>query len=225
MIGNSEPARNHGTIAIAGTRPMYSSALGTLAASVSAAPYIAIVNSEAAARNQRNPDPVTWKWIPRARATTSSTATWRPVIANATIRFPTTSSAREIGAVRSSRCAPDSRSTSTPMPANIVLSGISSPIVPVATKASYSALVCRALFSAGAITSAKRIGVSSGTTSSRGVRALSWKRRCASVSTGPSRRLRGSDGTSARSGVVAVIERSLLSAQAASASSPPVRCR
>jgi len=40
---------------------------------------------------------------------------------------------REIGALSSSRCAPVSRSTSTPIPANIVFSGINSPIVPVAT--------------------------------------------------------------------------------------------
>src|SRR5439155_25030578 len=41
-----------------------------------------------------------------------------------------------------------------------------------------AALACSACLSAGAITSANMIGVSSGTTSSRGVRAVSWKRRC-----------------------------------------------
>jgi hypothetical protein len=39
----------------------------------------------------------------------------------------------EIGAARSSRCAPLSRSTITLSPENIVLSGISSPSVPTAT--------------------------------------------------------------------------------------------
>ena len=35
LIGNSEPAKNHGTIAIAGTAPMYSSCFSTRLASVS----------------------------------------------------------------------------------------------------------------------------------------------------------------------------------------------
>ena len=59
--------------------------------------------------------------------------------------------------------------------------------------------------SAGAITSANRIGVTSGTASSRGVRAVSWKRRCASVSSDASGlpSVVGSGRTS--SGVAAVI--------------------
>src|SRR5919204_1201612 len=46
-------------------------------------------------------------------------------------------------------------------------------------------LVCSAVFNAGAITSANRIGVTSGTRSSRGRLAVSWKRRRASVASGP----------------------------------------
>ena len=42
-----------------------------------------------------------------------------------------------MGADRSSRWAPASRSTITLNPENIVLSGMRSPIVPVATNASY----------------------------------------------------------------------------------------
>src|SRR5204862_5409976 len=57
VIGKSEPARNHGAIAIAGTLAMYSSWRGILLASVSAAPYIAIVSSTPAATNQRTPAP------------------------------------------------------------------------------------------------------------------------------------------------------------------------
>src|SRR5947199_2636521 len=113
-----------------------------------------------------------------------STPTWRAVIANATARFPSTSNPRGIGAARSSRWAPLSRSTITPRPATIVFSGISRPTVPVATNASYVAPVCSACFSAGAITRANMIGVSSGTTNSRGVRVLSWNRRAARVASG-----------------------------------------
>ncbi len=55
MIGKREPARDHGTIAIAGTRAMYSSARGTRPASVSATPYIPTVKSAVAARNHTTP--------------------------------------------------------------------------------------------------------------------------------------------------------------------------
>ena len=61
LIGKSEPARNHGTMAIAGTRAMYSSAFGTRLARVYAAPYMPIVNRLAAATNQTMPVPVAWK--------------------------------------------------------------------------------------------------------------------------------------------------------------------
>ena len=74
--------------------------------------------------------------MPRASAAAISTPSCSAVIASATARLPSTSSARRIGAASNSRWAPLSRSTITPMPPNIVLSGISSPIVPVATKAS-----------------------------------------------------------------------------------------
>src|SRR6478752_7305106 len=164
---------------------MYSSGLGTRAASDSAAPYMPTVKSAAPPRNQSTPGPATSKWMPRARATPIRTPIWSAVTPNATIRFPSTSSGRGTGAASSSRCAPDSRSTSTLRPANIVFSGISRPMVPVATYASYALLVCSASFSAGAITSANRIGVSSGTNSSRGVRTVRWRRRRASVASGP----------------------------------------
>ena len=45
VIGNSEPAKNHGTIATAGTRPMYSSCVRTRLASVSATPYMPTAKS------------------------------------------------------------------------------------------------------------------------------------------------------------------------------------
>ena len=80
--------------------------------------------------------------------------------------------------------------------------------------------VCSAVFSAGAITSANMIGVSSGTTSSRGVRAVSWKRRRASVASGPSE-------TGVGRGVeiaISAVDKGF-SFQAAAASESPVRRR
>ena len=115
---------------------MYSSALGTRPASVSATPYMPTVKSVAAAANQTIPVAEAWKSIPRAAATAISTTTCSAVIAKATARLPRTSSGRGIGAASSSRRAPFSRSTITLRPANIVLRGISRPIVPVATNAS-----------------------------------------------------------------------------------------
>src|SRR5262245_35935347 len=44
------------------------------------------------------------------------------------------------------------------------------------------------------MTSANMIGVSNGTTSSRGVRAVSWKRRRARVASGPNGRVRAGRG-------------------------------
>ena len=113
---------------------MNSSAFGTRPASVSATPYMPTVKSPAAAANQSTPVAVTPKPIPRATAKPISARTWKAVTARATRRLPSTSSGRGIGAARSSRCAPDSRSTITLSPENIVLSGIRRPIVPVATK-------------------------------------------------------------------------------------------
>ena len=111
-----------------------------------------------------------------------------------------------IGAASSSRWAPLSRSTITPRPANIVFSGISSPIVPWRRTPRRRPLVCSACMRAGAITSANRTGVSSGTTSSRGVRTLSWKRRATSVASGANglraTRGRGSAALGAESGHV-----------------------
>src|SRR5437763_9597848 len=59
-------------------------------------------------------------------------AIWNAVTAKATARLPNTSVGRGTGAASSSRCAPAARSTITLNPANIVLSGTSSPIVPTA---------------------------------------------------------------------------------------------
>jgi hypothetical protein len=75
VIGKSEPARNQGTIAIAGRRAMYSSLRGTRAASVSATPYMATAKSSATATNQSTPDTVGWKWIRRITANAMSTPT------------------------------------------------------------------------------------------------------------------------------------------------------
>ena len=106
-----------------------------------------------------------------------------------------------------------------------VFSGMSNPTVPIATYDSYRADVCNAVFRAGAITSANSTGVSSGTTSSRGVRAVSARRRPASVRSDcvcEGRRGRAERGL--------VRERQRTSGfsfrvQAASASRPPVRRR
>jgi hypothetical protein len=57
---------------------------------------------------------------------------------------------------------------------------------PIATKDSYPVPVCRAVFSAGAITSANMIGVNRGTTSARG----QLKAAPGSVASGPSGRTR-----------------------------------
>jgi hypothetical protein len=100
-----------------------------------------IVKRAAAATNQTTPVAVALMSMPLAITATISTATCRAVIANATARLPRTSSERGIGAASSSRWAPPSRSTITPSPANMVLSGISRPFVPVATNASYALLV------------------------------------------------------------------------------------
>src|SRR5919204_2981097 len=201
VIGKSAPARNHGTIPIAGTRAMYSSAFEMRPASVSATPYIPTVKRAPAPRNQATPAPVTSKWIPRATANPIRTAIWSAVIANATTRLPSTRSGLGIGAARSSRWAPLSRSTITLRPEKRVLSGIRRPIVPVATNDSYAEPVWSACFSAGAITRAKRIGVISGTASSRGVRAVSWKRRRARVASGASGLRIGRGRTRVSSGV------------------------
>src|SRR5437588_536531 len=55
-IGNSEPAKNHGTMAMAGTAPMYSSCLAMRLARVSAAPYITTAIRAAAAANRAMPE-------------------------------------------------------------------------------------------------------------------------------------------------------------------------
>src|SRR3954463_11058045 len=102
-IGNSEPARNHGAIAIAGTRAVYSSALGTRLASVSAAPAIATVSSTVADTNHATPLALAGKPIPRSAAAPINTAIWRAVVASVTVALASTSSGRRTGAARSSR--------------------------------------------------------------------------------------------------------------------------
>jgi hypothetical protein len=67
-IGKSAPARNHGRIAMAGTRAMYSSCLGTRLARISAMPYMPTVKSVAAPMNQPIPLTDGLKSIPRATA-------------------------------------------------------------------------------------------------------------------------------------------------------------
>ena len=51
VIGKSDPAKNHGTIAMAGTAAMYSSCSATRLAMVSATPYMPIARSDAPATN------------------------------------------------------------------------------------------------------------------------------------------------------------------------------
>ena len=72
-IGKSAPARNQGKIAIAGTRAMYSSCLGTRLARISAIPYMPTVKRAAAVVNQTIPIAVASNWIPLAIETASST--------------------------------------------------------------------------------------------------------------------------------------------------------
>src|SRR5439155_9691560 len=96
-MGNSDPPRNQGTIAIAGTRAMYSAGSGTRLARVSAAPYIPTVNIALAARNHAIPLPVASKGIPRATAATMRAVIWNAVTAKATARLPSTSVGRGTG--------------------------------------------------------------------------------------------------------------------------------
>src|SRR5262249_48018427 len=86
VSGKSAPAKNHGTIAIAGTRAMYSSCLGTRLASVSAIPYMPTARSAAAAVNHARPVAPVLKLMPRPTATTISVTIWKAVTATATER-------------------------------------------------------------------------------------------------------------------------------------------
>ena len=138
LIGNSEPAKNHGTIAIAGTRGdvllLPSDAAGER---LGDAVHRRSRTARAAATNQATPAALRVEVDAAQRARRrSARATWSAVTASATTRLPSTSSGRGIGAASSSRWAPLSRSTITPSPANIVFSGISRPTVPIATNAS-----------------------------------------------------------------------------------------
>ena len=136
VIGNSDPAKNHGTIAIGGTTPMYSSCFGMRLASVSAIAVHGDRERDARRpRTRRRPWRRNWKSAPREQRRADE----RDDLQRATRTTPrpgcrTTMSERGIGAASRSRWAPLSRSTITPMPANMQLIGTSSPIVPTATK-------------------------------------------------------------------------------------------
>ena len=73
------------------------------------------------------------------------------------------------------------------------------------------------------MTSANRIGVSSGTNSSRGVRSVSWSRRRTSVAIALNFGVAGSRRRSGRG--CAIVVMSVPFDQAAAASRPPVSCR
>jgi hypothetical protein len=133
-IGNSDPAKKNGTMAMPGTAAVKSSTLPTLLAIVSATPYIATASAAAAPRNQARPVADTSSSAPRSTDAPMSTATWSAVVARATARLASTSSGRLTGAASRSRRAPPSRSTTAPMPANIALSGMSRPAMPTAVK-------------------------------------------------------------------------------------------
>src|ERR1700722_13629097 len=64
VIGNKDPAKKKGTMAMAGKMPTYSSVLGTRAARISARPYMTIANSSAATTNQNTRLVVSY-WAPR----------------------------------------------------------------------------------------------------------------------------------------------------------------
>ena len=113
---------------------MYSSTVGILAASASAMPYIPTARPVAATTNQATWPAEVCSSAPRSTVAAISTTTWSAVTATATVRFARTISERSIGAASWSRLAPDWRSTRTPMPANIVFSGISRAAVPMAAK-------------------------------------------------------------------------------------------
>ena len=84
--------------------------------------------------NQPMPLALAVKSAPRSAAKPINTTTCNAVTTRATDMLPNTTSIRGIGAVSSSRRAPLSRSTITPIPENIVLSGTSRPTVAMATK-------------------------------------------------------------------------------------------
>ena len=75
LTGNSDPAKNQGTIAIAGVAATNSSTLGTRLARISATPYIPIASAPAPPTNHSELEAVTWNWAPRrAAATTRATS-------------------------------------------------------------------------------------------------------------------------------------------------------
>src|SRR5215471_4559810 len=98
VIGNSAPAKKKGTMASAGTTPMYSSTEGMRLATVSAMPYIATARSALAAQNHATPVTDVLRLAPRRTAAASSTTTWSAVTANATMRLASTIVNRRNGA-------------------------------------------------------------------------------------------------------------------------------
>ena len=136
LIGNSEPAKNHGTIAIAGRAPTYSSCRRMRLASVSATPYMPTESSAAAARNQATPLAARVEVDPAQHCRGDQRGELEPGHRERDRRgCRARAAAGESGAASSSRWAPLSRSTITPMPENIAFSGISRPIVAMATNA------------------------------------------------------------------------------------------
>jgi len=85
----------------------------------SATLYMNTVKVSTPPMNQPTPA-VTWKWLPRSQP--------------ATTRLPSTIRLRGMGAASSSLRAPLGRSTMTPIPAKVQVSGMSSPTVPTMTK-------------------------------------------------------------------------------------------
>ena len=83
--------------------------------------------------HRQTPLAVAWKWLPRSHPAAISAPTWSRLTPMATAMLPSTIRARGMGAVSSSRRAPVARSTMTPMPAKVQVSGMSRPTVPTMT--------------------------------------------------------------------------------------------
>ena len=100
----------------------------------SATLYMNTVKVSTPPMNQPTPPAVAWKWLPRSQPATTRAATWSRLTAMATARLPSTIRLRGMGAASSSLRAPLARSTMTPIPAKVQVSGMSSPTVPTMTK-------------------------------------------------------------------------------------------
>ena len=133
-----------------GTRAMYSSCFGTRLASVSA-PRTSHREQDGRGEEPADPGVLALKSIPRAtpRPSGRRSGTRRPPARPRGCRTPATIGGSAPPAGRVAR--PASRSTITPIPANMQLIGMSSPIVPIATKASIvdTARVCSGVIKRG----------------------------------------------------------------------------